>query len=181
MDPLTPQDPPPFLQGPQDAPAPGDSQAAFDARAAAAKTSAQVTSQGPALPPEGEQLPANLAAAPVGALAGEPAQVDDRTVSHSDPILTQGAQGQSVVKLCKLLAHAGFASNTVVQGQNPHDILDSSVMGDVERFWQAYPDAREPDSLYAGRQGDLSSMQGRWVGPMTWQKLYELVAEKTIG
>jgi hypothetical protein len=120
------------------------------------------------------QVPAQLAQMPAGALEGEPQPVEDRQVTHNEPLLATGASGEPVERLCKLLAHAGFATNTIVKGENPANVLDNSVMADVERFWAAYPDAREPDELYAGREGSIESLRGSWVGPHTWQKLYEL-------
>ena len=128
----------------------------------------------PAALQSGPQLPAPLAGAPTGGMALEPPVLEDRQVVHHEPILTFGASGEPVEKLCKLLAHAGFANNSVVQGQNPHNVLDNTVMADVERFWASYPDGAEPDELYAGREGSVDELQGHWVGPFTWQKLYEL-------
>jgi hypothetical protein len=139
----------------------------------AAATAASIQAA-PQLPAEGAQVPTEIASAPVGSLAQPAPEQEDRQVQHNQPVLTQGATGEPVELLCKLLAHAGYANNTVVRGENPHNVLDSSVMADVERFWMANPDAVEPPELVAGREGDLSQLQGKWVGPHTWQKLLEL-------
>jgi hypothetical protein len=127
-----------------------------------------------ALAPVGQALPTELEQTPAGAMAGEPVDEPDRQVNHNEPILATGATGEHVVRLVKLLAHAGYANNTIVRGENGHNILDTSVMGDVRRFWGDHPDAVEPDTLYAGREAAVSELQGSWVGPHTWQKLYEL-------
>lgn len=162
-------------QLPASEPGPGESQREYEIRSGKAQSSPLGPPPTPApLAPAGQQLPQELASKPAGALEGEPAPVENREVTHNEPLLATGASGETVERLCKLLAHAGFATNTVVKGENPANVLDNSVMADVERFWAAYPDAREPDELYAGREGSVESLQGSWIGPHTWQKLYEL-------
>lgn len=123
----------------------------------------------------GAQLPDALAQAPAGSMAGEPLAPEERMdVTHSEPVLSQGATGDAVVRLVKLLAAAGYASNTIVHGENAHNVLDRSVMADVERLWHDHPESREPDELYAGREGSVHELQGTWIGPYTWQVLYDL-------
>jgi len=158
---------------PADVAAPGESQAEYERRTAP-PASGPLASTTPVLAPDGPEIPGAITAAAVGSLGVEPEPEPDRQVSHHEPVLTQGAIGEPVERLCKLLAHAGFATNNVVLGKSPHMLLDQSVMNDVERFWNAYPDAVEPPELYAGREGDVNLLVGKWVGPHTWQKLYEL-------
>lgn len=128
-----------------------------------------------ALGASGAQLPADLAKAPAGSLGTGPLEVADRMeVTHTEPVLAQGATGPAVVRLVKLLAHAGYSSNSIAHGENAANVLDRSVMADVERFWGDHPDAREPDELFAGRDGAIHELRGTWVGPYTWQSLYDL-------
>lgn len=122
-------------------------------------------------------IPDELANRPVGSLAAHDQPADDERgpVTHGDPILTFGAAGPAVEKLARLLAHAGeaYATNTIVNGTNPHNILDNTVMADVRRFRADY-DVSEPKDLYQSRDVAADLIDGTWVGPYTWQKLYEL-------
>jgi len=112
----------------------------------------------------------------VGALAVEPPPaVELPPVTHHEPILTCGASGEPVERLCRLLAAAGYATNTVVKGENPHAVLDNSVMSDVQRFWDEHGVA-EPPELFQGRDTDPRLEEGHWVGPHTWQALKDLAA-----
>lgn len=108
---------------------------------------------------------------PVGALAGaEPEKAELPPVTHNEPILTGGAAGAPVERLVRLLAAAGYASNSVVKGENPHAIFDNTVMADVQRFWADH-DVSEPPELYEGRDVAAVLESGKWVGPHTWQAL----------
>jgi hypothetical protein len=173
-------------------PGPGESQAEYDAKQApAGKLAADPVAEAEAalaaakqqaaaaiteLPGAAKPLPAGLDQAAVGGLSqGRPEpSVPDMKVTHTEPVLTQGAAGDDVVRLVKLLAHAGYATNSVVNATNPHNVLDTSVMADVERFWNEHPEARESDELYAAREGGIHELQGSWVGPRTWQVLYDI-------
>jgi hypothetical protein len=126
-------------------------------------------------------LPAELANVPVGALGtGEQKAAPAMEITHSEPVLAQGATGEAVQRLVKLLAYAGYASNSVVNAaeSNPAGALDTSVMSDVERLWNDHPEARESDELYYGREGDVRELRGSWVGPHTWQVLYNLASAR---
>jgi hypothetical protein len=119
--------------------------------------------------------PEDTAAVPpaVGSLAAEEAPVSELPpVTHNEPILTGGASGPAVERLVRLLAAAGFASNSIVKGENPHAILDNTVMADVQRFWAAH-DVAEPPELFEGRDVAAALETGKWVGPHTWQALID--------
>jgi hypothetical protein len=110
---------------------------------------------------------------PVGALAGEePAKQELPPVTHNEPILTGGVSGAAVERLCRLLAAAGYANNSIVRGENPHAILDNSVMADVRRFWDDH-DIAEPKDLFEGRDVAAADEEGKWIGPHTWQALID--------
>lgn len=133
----------------------------------------------PAAPPE-QALPpvqvadVQLAPQPVGALAGEDVAKEALPpVTHNEPILTGGVSGPAVERLVRLLAAAGYATNTIVRGENPHAILDNSVMSDVRRFWADH-DVHEPKDLFEGRDVAASDEEGKWVGPHTWQALIDI-------
>ncbi len=112
-----------------------------------------------------------VAQQPVGALAAEePPKSDLPPVTHNEPILTGGVSGAAVERLVRLLAANGYASNSVVKGENPHAILDNSVMADVHRF-RAEKDVHEPPELFEGRDVPAADEEGKWVGPHTWQAL----------
>jgi hypothetical protein len=109
----------------------------------------------------------------VGALAGDAAPTQELPpVTHNEPILTGGVSGPAVERLCRLLAAAGYATNTVVKGENPHAILDNSVMSDVHRFWADH-DIHEPKDLFEGRDVAAADEEGKWIGPHTWQALID--------
>lgn len=113
----------------------------------------------------------------VGALAQEvPAGEELPPVTHNEPILTGGSAGPAVERLCRLLAAAGYASNTVVKGENPPAVLDNSVMADVNRFRAAH-DVHEPPELFQGRDVPAADEEGKWVGPHTWQALKDNAAQ----
>jgi hypothetical protein len=108
---------------------------------------------------------------PVGAVeVQEPEKAELPPVTHNEPILTGGSAGAPVERLVRLLAAAGYASNTIVKGENPHAVLDNSVMADVHRFWNEKGVA-EPQELFQGRDVDPTKEAGKWVGPHTWQAL----------
>jgi hypothetical protein len=155
-------------------------QAADQAAQQAAAAQQQTKPPSPLAPPAG--LPAGLASKPAGALGSvEAAPSDDRPpVDHGEPILTYGASGAAVERLAKLLAYAGYGHNTIVQGTNPDLVLDNSVMSDVKRF-RADQDLTEPSDLFAGRDVAASAIEGEWVGPYTWQRLYEIAGAPAQG
>lgn len=116
-----------------------------------------------------------VAQAPVGSLQGAAAETPALPpVSHNEPILTGGASGPSVERLVRLLAAAGYATNSVVKGENPHAIFDNTVMADVQRFW-AENGVSEPPELFEGRDVAAVLEAGKWVGPHTWQALIDKV------
>lgn len=169
---MTPDEP--GLPGPgaPEAPPAANPSPAEQAGAAAPSPLEPAAAPGPLAP--ANPLPGGLAAAPVGGLATEAPEQENREVDHSEPILTGGAAGDDVERLVKLLAFAGYGTNTIVQGENHARILDNSVMADVRRFWIDHPDAREPDELAAGQDANAADLAAAWIGPHTWQKLYEI-------
>lgn len=128
----------------------------------------------PAALQDGPSLPAAVAERPVGSMVQEPEAEIDRQVSHHEPILTGGATGDAVERLVKLLAAVGYATNTLVKGENAGRVLDNTIMADVQRFWRDHEDAGEPERLVSGQDVASSQIIGNWIGPHTWQKLYEL-------
>lgn len=139
-----------------------------------------VTEAPPAGLPPGP-LPQTPAQAPVGSLAGsEPPVQELPPVTHDKPILTTGASGANVEELCRLLAACGYATNSIVRGLNPHLILDDSVMADVRRFCADHG-VSEPADLFAGTAVPREQVEGSWIGPHTWQALYDAAAKAIAG
>jgi hypothetical protein len=118
--------------------------------------------------PTPDQIAAAAARAqqfPPAAAAEEP-QVEQPTITHHEPILASGSAGPLVRKLVDLLAVNGHATNTIVNGENPGQVLDQSVMADVRAFAKEKDVAEDPA---AGIEGD-------YIGPNTWQALYDSAA-----
>lgn len=165
-------------QLPPDEPGPGESQADYERRVGPLEPAAEQPIPGgsPALQGPTE-IPA--AEAPVGSLAGDaPAAPPALEITHREPLLAPGAVGGDVERLVRLLAAAGYAGNTVANAAGAHAVLDASVMADVNRLWADHPEAREGDELFQGREGDPRELKGSWIGPNTWQALYNLAAAR---
>jgi hypothetical protein len=99
-------------------------------------------------------------------------------ITHHQPILTFGANGEPVKQLVELLAACGHATNKVIRGESPDAIFDTTVMSDVQAFLSQHGLA-EPDELYAGQPAPIAEIRGKWVGPHTWQALYDEIKKLT--
>jgi hypothetical protein len=121
----------------------------------AAAAHQQATAAGTAIAPQAEEQPAVQEAV---------------TVTHKEPILASGAAGPIVRKLVDLLAVCGHATNTIITGDNPGGVLDNSVMSDVRAFRTQYDITEDPGLEIAGD----------FIGPYTWQALYEH-AQQAVG
>ena len=131
------------------------------------------------MPPSPAEIAAAAAAAPVNqgtALepgeqaieqATEEAAQSEPTITHNNPILASGSAGPIVRELVQLLAVVGHATNTIISGENPGAVLDNSVMGDVKSFMKEHEIVESPNL-------DIS---GDFVGPYTWQALYDEAAK----
>lgn len=129
------------------------------------------------LAPPVQAADTQAAQTPVGALAGAaPEHAELPPVTHSEPILTGGATGAAVERLVRLLAAAGYATNSVVKGENPYAVFDNTVMADVQRFWAEHH-VEEPPELFEGRDVAAALESGKWVGPHTWQALIDHARE----
>lgn len=91
-------------------------------------------------------------------------------VTHSHPTLTYGAAGPEVAELVRLLAVAGYRTNSVIEGKNPSLVLDTSVMADVKRFAQDYNVAND-HSEWHGKAEPAHKLVDEHVGPYIWQAL----------
>jgi hypothetical protein len=118
------------------------------------------------------QKATQTASEPAGETSQEtPPPVERPAVTHKQPILTGGADGQAVQDLVKLLEVCGHATNTIAKGENPDGILDASVMADVRAFCEEHG-VQEDRTLYNERV-PVADLLGKWVGPNTWQALYD--------
>lgn len=106
---------------------------------------------------------------PDAAPAAETAPPQAPKITHNEPLLCSGSAGPVVRRLVNLLAAAGHASNTIILGENPGGVLDQSVMADVRAFCK--------------EQGVVESsnleISGDFVGPATWQAIYD-AAERAL-
>jgi peptidoglycan hydrolase-like protein with peptidoglycan-binding domain len=89
-------------------------------------------------------------------------------LTHKQPIVTSGAAGPLVRELVDLLAVAGHATNTIIDGENPGGVFDNSVLSDVRAFQAAHQVQEDPEMEIAGD----------FVGPNTWQALYDVAQQK---
>jgi hypothetical protein len=99
-------------------------------------------------------------------------------VTHNKPLLTEGSAGPDVAELARRLALLGpeYRDNTIAQGRNPGDVLDSSVMRSVRAFQRDYGVAENEDSFNGGSVPG-SALVDRHVGPYTWQSIIQLSDE----
>jgi peptidoglycan hydrolase-like protein with peptidoglycan-binding domain len=109
--------------------------------------------------PTAEQQPAESAA-------------ERPAVTHSQPILAGGAAGEPVQQLVRLLEVCGFSNNSIAKGENADGILDSTVMADVRAFCDKHGVAEDPE-IFNGENVAPRDLIGHWVGPHTWQALYD--------
>ncbi len=121
-----------------------------------AQAAAKATSGLDQLPPQADEAPAAAQATP--------------EITHKEPILASGAAGPVVKRLVDLLAVCGHDSNTIIAGENPGNVFDNTVMSDVKAF-RAAQNIQEDPSL---------DIAGDFVGPATWQALYD-TTEKELG
>lgn len=94
-------------------------------------------------------------------------------VTHSKPLLAEGTAGADVLELARRLAKLGYRENTISQGRNPGDVLDSSVMRSLNQFQNDYGIAENEDSFNGGSVPGRE-LVNRHVGPYTWQALITL-------
>jgi hypothetical protein len=92
-------------------------------------------------------------------------------VTHSEPLLTEGAAGEPVARLAELLRVLGYRDNTIARGENPAFVLDQSVMHDVVAFARAHNVAEDLESFRGGSVPAEDAI-ARIVGPYTWQALH---------
>jgi peptidoglycan hydrolase-like protein with peptidoglycan-binding domain len=114
------------------------------------------------------------AATATAAEAEQPAEtaVERPAVTHAQPILASGADGEPVKQLVKLLEVCGFTNNSIAKGENADGILDNSVMADVRAFCEKHGIAEDPE-IFNGENVSPRDLIGNWVGPHTWQALYD--------
>lgn len=136
----------------------------------------------PTLPPTAADIAAaagtraaevvNTAAEPEPAAAQDAPAAETQTpepdLTQGEPILASGAAGPLVRRLADLLAACGYSSNSIITGDNPAGVLDTTVMKDVRAFVAEHKIV-ESASL---------EIEGLFVGPETWQALYKTAAEK---
>jgi peptidoglycan hydrolase-like protein with peptidoglycan-binding domain len=99
-------------------------------------------------------------------------------VTHNKPILGEGSAGADVAELARRLALLGpeYRDNTICQGRNPGDVLDSSVMRSVRAFQRDYG-VRENEQSFNGGSVPGSALVGGYVGPYTWQAIIQVSDE----
>ncbi len=137
----------------------------------------------PTLPPTAADIAAaaGTRAAEVASAAG-PAQVEtpvqdtppaeaptpEPDLTQGEPILASGAAGPLVRRLADLLAACGYSSNSIITGDNPAGVLDTTVMKDVRAFVAEHKIV----------ESAALEIEGLFVGPETWKTLYKAAAEK---
>jgi hypothetical protein len=94
-------------------------------------------------------------------------------VTHNKPILGEGSAGADVAELARRLA---YRDNSICRGQNPGDVLDSSVMRSVRAFQRDYG-VRENEASFNGGSVPGSALVGGYVGPYTWQVIIQVSDE----
>jgi hypothetical protein len=92
-------------------------------------------------------------------------------VTHSEPLLTEGAAGDAVARLAELLKVLGYRDNTIARGENPANVLDQSVMHDVVAFARSHNVGEDLES-FRGLAVPAEDAVQRVIGPYTWQALY---------
>jgi hypothetical protein len=88
-------------------------------------------------------------------------------ITHHEPILAGGSAGAVVRRLVDLLTVAGHHTNSIVTGENPGVVLDNTVMADVEAFAKEHGVTEDPGL----------GISGKFVGPATWQALFDEAAK----
>lgn len=78
------------------------------------------------------------------------------------PVLTSGSSHPDVAELGRLLAAAGH-ENSVSRGENPHNLVDESLLAAIT----AYRNAHQVDAEDAIPSVPAHE-RSRWIGPTLW-------------
>lgn len=120
--------------------------------------------------------PAEIAQA-LGEDVGSDPYVGPGAVTHHRPYLTTGSAGDDVEDLVRLLKAAGYADNSLVRGENPSRVLDTSIMTEVRRFARDYG-IENHESEWQGQAVPANELQHAYVGPYIWQALLTVAQAK---
>jgi len=171
--------------------APASVSAGVPAQPVSAPSLTPAPAPAPPAPAQPVSAPAAIATAPVAAapVVAQPAPVTPAPATapsvdqpwlavpleHSEPLLTYGSAGEKVRLLATLLARVSpnYATNNVIRGLSPADVLDNSVMADVARFRAEYA-ISEDLQAWQGHPVPATDLVGAYVGPHTWHALYVL-------
>lgn len=120
---------------------------------------------------------------PIGSIEPTaPAVPETPPVTHNEPILLPGCGGptgpigDAVERLARLLAKAGYATSSLIRGENPDRIFEATLASDVRAFKAAQGISEDP-AAFAGRP-DPGALAEAAVGAHTWQALYEVAEAK---
>ena len=104
----------------------------------------------------------------------KPHQLEDKdvpvNVTHPYPTVTEGEAGEAVRDLGQRLSDLGYETS-IVDGTNPFNVFDASVVRAVEKFRDDYGVQEAPTEAFGGDTTEGRQRANRFVSAYTWEAI----------